>query len=240
MVNLHSLRRQARKLGLDVSRFPDSDADYRAFRAFTSADPDVILDVGANDGGFARKARSFGYKGDVISFEPGRAALRRLSQAAQSDPRWFVEGLALGSEDAELTLNVAANDGASSSFLKMLATHSRAAPGADYVAQEKVPVRRLDQWYAAHGKHWARPSIKLDTQGFEEHVLAGAVGILPDVVAIQIELSLVPLYEGAWTWTAAVEWLDSHEFQMSGVTPGFSDPVTGRLLQFDAVFLAPY
>lgn len=209
-----------------------------AFRAFVSAAPDVILDVGANDGGFARKARAFGYRGDMVSFEPGGDALRRLTKAAANDARWHVEGIALGSENTQLALHIAANDGASSSFLPMMPAHSSAAPGAQYVGQETVRVRRLDQWYPQHGKHWERPALKLDTQGFERHVLGGATGIVGEIVAIQIELSLDNLYDGAWDWTEAVGWLSSRGFEMVGVTPGFSDPATGRLLQFDGVFLA--
>ena len=237
MSALHAIRRLARRFGVDVSHYPAADAGFRAFRAFTSGDPDVILDVGGNDGGFALNARRFGYRGDIVSFEPGRQALERLHLAAVGDPRWQVQGVALGSENAEMTLNIAANEGASSSFLPMLAAHRRAAPGAVYVGQETVAVRRLDDWCAAHGRRWVRPALKVDTQGFERHVLAGAERILAEIVAIQLELSLTGLYEGAWNWTEAVDWLSSRGFEMAGVVPGFSDPMTGRLLQFDGVFI---
>lgn len=232
------MRRLARRLGVDVSRYPAEDSHYRALRAILSTQPDVILDVGANDGGFARMARAFGYEGDIVSFEPGEQAQRRLAGSAAGDSRWFVECIAIGSQNTDQALNIAANEGASSSFLPMLPAHTSAAPNSAYVGREVVPVRRLDDWHAQHGRQWDRLALKVDTQGFERQVLDGAQGILANIVAIQIELSLAPLYAGAWDWDQALGWLSSNGFTMAAVVPGFYDEEAGRMLQFDGVFIA--
>lgn len=196
----HRTRLVLQKLGVDFTRYLQSNANYQAFRAFTSTNPDVILDVGANDGGFGRQCRAFGFTGATASFEPGAGAHARLEESSSDDPRWQAHRLALGEAPAELALHVAANAGASSSLLPMLAAHECAAPHALYIADERVPVRRLDEWYASSGADWSRPALKIDTQGFGRRVLAEAGAVLSRVVAIQLELSVVALYEGCRLW----------------------------------------
>lgn len=237
MTLLHRARLAAQKAGLDFIRYPESSADYQAFRAFTSTSPDVIFDVGANDGGIARQWRRFGFQGDIESFEPGSRAFARLASDAARDPRWNAYRLGLGDRAGELTLHVAANAGASSSVLPMLPAHEAAAPEALYVSEETVKVTRLDEWFDARAVAWERVALKIDTQGFERQVLEGTGRLLQaNVVSVQLELSLVPLYEGSWLWHEAAAWLAVRDFRLVGVAPGFSDPATGRLLQFDGVF----
>ncbi len=79
--------------------------------------------------------------------------------------------------------------------------------------------------------------IKIDTQGYELEVLAGATGLLPQTMALQLELSLVPLYEGAPAFVDAVHYMESRGFELFSVAPGFKDRRSGRLLQMDGVFL---
>lgn len=237
MPALHRMREISRRFGIDVARYPRTAPEYGAFRALVSPDPDVILDVGANDGGFARQARRFGFRSLLVSFEPGNSAFKRLQHAARKDPKWLVYDLALGQRDERTVLNIAGNDGASSSVLPMLPAHTDAAPGSAYVAHETVRMLRLDDWYAQQNASWARPALKIDVQGFERHVLEGASRVLDEIVAIHLELSLERLYAGSWLWDEAVEWLTSHRFALAAVSPGFSDPRSGRMLQFDGVFL---
>ena len=57
--------------------------------------------------------------------------------------------------------------------------------------------------------------------------------------ALQLELSLVPLYEGQALWDHFVEALGAQGFVIWTVFPGFVEAATGRTLQFDAVFARP-
>jgi len=63
------------------------------------------------------------------------------------------------------------------------------------VGQEKIDVITLDseiqKWEAVRAPIF----LKIDTQGFEEEVLAGAELTIKLVAAVQIELSLVELYQ---------------------------------------------
>jgi len=226
-----------RRLGVDVSRFPDEDQEYRAFRALMSSNPRTLIDVGANRGQFALTSRRFGFDGLIVSLEPGTAAYADLRSVSARDPLWEVHQLAAGASTGTATLHVAGNQGASSSLLPMLDRHMDAAPNSRYVRSETVPIVRLDDPALRSTTKWIKPALKIDAQGFEQQVLAGCGDWLNSVVAIRIELSLVPLYDRSWLWRDAASWLESRGFNLAGIAEGFSDPRSGRLLQIDGVFL---
>jgi hypothetical protein len=68
-------------------------------------------------------------------------------------------------------------------------------------------------------------------------VLAGAGAVLERATALQVELSLVPLYAGAPTLRRMLGLCEDAGFELHGLVPGFHDPASGRLLQMDGLFL---
>jgi hypothetical protein len=79
--------------------------------------------------------------------------------------------------------------------------------------------------------------LKVDTQGYEMEVLKGAGGLLGRTVALQLELSLVPLYEGAPTIAQMISFAADNGFELFNLIPGFRDKRSGRLLQADGFFV---
>jgi FkbM family methyltransferase len=197
---------------------------------------DLVLDVGAADGGYGTGLRSFGYTGDIVSFEPIAATYARLQDVTAGDPRWTARHLGLGAEAGSATINIASN-GFSSSLLPMLDAHIDAAPQVRYVGEETITISTLDAETAPllEGR---RTFLKIDTQGFEREVLAGGAATVAAVVGIQLELSLVPLYEGGILIDEAISWAYDHGFQMVGLEQGYAAP-TGEILQVDGVFVRP-
>jgi hypothetical protein len=59
------------------------------------------------------------------------------------------------------------------------------------------------------------------------------------VRGIQIELSLVPLYESQRLWRECLERLEEEGFVLWALQPAFVDPATGRVLQCDGLFFRP-
>jgi len=53
---------------------------------------------------------------------------------------------------------------------------------------------------------------------------------------VQLELSLVPLYAGQKLMPEMIEHMRSLGFDLWGMDSTFAEPVTGRMLQVDAVF----
>ena len=143
-------------------------------RGFDAFGIDLVFDVGANTGQFAREIRDSGFKGRIVSFEPLSAAHQELTVAAASDQLWAVhERCALGDQEGSVTLNIAGNS-VSSSVLEMAAVHAAAAPGSAYVGQEETTLVKLDSVAHKYIGGSQRPFLKIDTQGFEWQVLTGA------------------------------------------------------------------
>lgn len=196
---------------------------------------DLVLDVGAADGGYGTSLRAFGYAGPIVSFEPQAAAFARLGETISGDPTWTARHLALGSDPGEVTMNIASNS-TSSSILPMLATHIDAAPSVTYIGTETVTVSTLDDETRELLPKYHRPFLKIDTQGFEREVLAGGSETVAACVGLQLELSLVPLYGGGMLIDEAIGWAYAHGFQMVGVEQGYAAP-SGEILQIDGVFM---
>jgi hypothetical protein len=78
--------------------------------------------------------------------------------------------------------------------------------------------------------------VKLDVQGYEKQVFEGFKVNLPEIKAIQIEMSLVELYHGETTFFEHSQFLIANGFKLMSLEPGFFDPKTGRLLQVDGIW----
>jgi FkbM family methyltransferase len=196
----------------------------------------VVFDVGANMGQFAEKLLDAGFPGRIVSFEPSTAAHSALTKRAQRDSRWIIAPrMALGDHSGTISLNLAGNS-VSSSVLPMLPSHGDAAPESRYVGSEVVDLRTLDAVNAEFATDHERVFLKLDVQGFEPKVLQGAEQFLRRVLGIQIELSLVPLYDGEHLFHPMLHGLEGRGYDLWSLIPGFVDPETSRLLQVDAIF----
>jgi FkbM family methyltransferase len=197
---------------------------------------DMVLDVGANSGQYAKRLRSLGYSGSIMSFEPMRRPFLELQAAAAADGNWACMQCGLGDADTTSTIHVSQNS-VSSSILPMLSSHDKHAPQSKFIDNEAIEVRRLDSLategaWRANGNTW----LKIDVQGYEHKVLAGASATLPNVAALQLELSLVPLYSGQLTLIPMLELLAEAGFDPVAFEPGFEDKTTGEYLQVDGIF----
>jgi FkbM family methyltransferase len=226
------------RLGWEVRRntYPNSE-ELLLLRFLKASRPDLIFDVGANVGQYARMLRKCGYVGHIVSFEALPSAHAELKAAATQDANWTVAiCCALGRAAGEAEINVAGNS-LSSSLLPMHETHLRAAPESRYVSNQKVPVARLDELALGLIPKNSRLLLKIDTQGYEEEVLAGAGAVLDHVCAMQLELSITQLYQKAPTLRHMLELTERNGFELYGLMPGFYEERSGRLLQADGLFL---
>lgn len=106
---------------------------------------------------------------------------------------------------------------------------------------ETVEQNRLDELLPSLGiDPERRIYLKVDVQGYERAVLDGAAELFRSgaVVGLQLELSLVPLYEGAMTYREGLDRAEALGMTLMGLDPVFADPKSGQLLQADAVFFA--
>lgn len=225
------LRLSLHRAGVSIGRDPYVN---RVARLLEHRGITTVLDVGANVGQFARMIRGAGFGGDILSFEPLSDAHRRLRRRSRRDDRWHAFNLAVGAELGPATIHVSDNS-YSSSLLTMTDRHLEAAPGSETIGHEDVEVTTVAQVVADHGIDPSRTFLKVDTQGFERAVIAGAGPLIDDFAAVQLELSFVELYEGQELFDEGVETMRKHGLDLWIIEPGISDP-NGRLLQCDGLF----
>ena len=233
-----AFNRLLRSVGWEVRKYHRA-ATYpaRIEALLGAAGSDLVLDVGANVGQTGRALRSLGYAGRIVSFEPLAAAHQALCMASESDPAWEVAPrMAIGDENGEIEINVSRRDN-SSSVLPIRATLVTAAPQAAYVGTERAPLARLDTAAADYIGAAENIYLKADVQGYEMQVLEGAVGIMPKISAVQLELSFSALYEGQTLYRELLEYLADCDYELFGLSPGFTDAASGKLLQADGFFI---
>jgi FkbM family methyltransferase len=233
------IQRSFRRLGWEVQRTHNANTERQNLRAILRLTrANVVLDVGANAGQFGDLLLDIGFGGTLISFEALPDVHERLVQhAARKSASWLVAPCAaLGSRRGEVAINIAGNS-ASSSVLPMRSTHTESAPESKYVGRQIVALERLDELAAPFIQPEATLYIKVDTQGYEMEVLKGATGLWPHAAALQLELSLVPLYEQAPTFLEMIAFMESMGFELFGIVPEFRDKQSGRMLQVDGFFV---
>jgi FkbM family methyltransferase len=197
----------------------------------------VALDVGANIGQYATRLRQGGWGGRIVSFEPLPASRIALEQAAASDPLWEVAPpMALGASAGTVTLNVSAESDMSST-LPFLPEMADLLDSAAYTGTVTAPLARLDEVFDRYAGNTDRVLLKIDTQGTEAAVLEGASGILDRIQGIQLELSIVPVYQGERGYLDMIATLDELGFQPALFIPGYFNHRSARLISMDGVFL---
>jgi len=226
------VRRVLHRLGYEL--VPTKMAEHLFIRDLIARHRvDLLLDVGANEGQFALGMRRLGFEGEILSFEPMGEAFAALHRHVDADPKWQAHRLALGAKPADALLHVSANS-VSSSLLSLEDLHVRAEPASREQRQETVRVSTLDiELDAQHPQ--ARIWLKIDVQGYETAVLSGATNVLARCEVVQCELSFRPLYADQSDYLDVLDQLRASGFTPVEFIPGFTDPVTGELLQADVV-----
>lgn len=196
-----------------------------------------VLDVGAFQGQFGKMLMHvFNYQGKITSFEPVAEYYARLQQTASSfQDRWNTYNCALGDACTKTTIQIAGN-AYSSSLLPMLPAHEAVAPESAYVGSQPITVATLDSIFETCSSPGENLYLKIDVQGFEKQVLIGAQQSLAKIETVQLELSLVPLYEGETLLPEMINYMQGLGYCLVLLIPGFANEATGELLQVDAVF----
>lgn len=196
----------------------------------------MVLDVGANAGQYGRRLRRAGYIGRIVSFEPLTLAHTSLAAAAADDPMWEIAPrMALGDRDGTVTLNVSAESDMSST-LDFTEEMRGLLDDSGYVGTEQAEIARLDTVFDRFVAPNARVLLKADTQGTERQVVAGAGDMLDRVTLLQLEMSIVPVYQGEPTYLDTIAWLADRGFQPVLFIPGYFNRRTARLIAMDGIF----
>ena len=212
-------------------------------RAMRHAGVSCAFDVGAHCGEFALSIRRAGYEGPIVSFEPNPDAAQALKARAARDGRWSVQECALGAANADGRL-YRPNTTQFASLRETL-PYGAERWGEQVAVRDvvHVPVRCLDDVFESVlpvGVDASRPGfllLKIDTQGSDLDVLEGAKTALRFASVLVIELSVIPLYEGAPRLIDALRYVEDAGFVLASAVPVTHDRASGVAVELDGCFV---
>jgi FkbM family methyltransferase len=216
---------------------PATSEELRRIRLLEHYNIDLVFDIGANKGQYATGIMDAGYTNKIVSFEPLTSAYSVVELQSKKYDNWTVaQRCAIGAKKEEIEINISANS-VSSTLLNMLDTHIDGAPESKIIGKEKVQVFPLDEIGLRYTQSSKNIFLKIDVQGFEQEVLKGAETFIHKAKGIEMEISLVPLYENQnWLLPQVLEFMQQKGFQLTSIAPAFTDNKTGKVLQCNGIF----
>lgn len=192
----------------------------------------TVIDVGAHHGQFALLALELFPRAGVLCVEPLPSALDRLRAVIEVDSRVTVFGAAAAAKRGRRELHVSGKTD-SSSLLAIQQSYVRAFPGTKEALTTEVEVETLDSLVADRIR---RPCLlKIDVQGGELEVLAGAETVLTKVDTAYVECSFVEFYRGQGLADEVIATFLGRGLRLDGIYSVVRD-ADGRCLQADLLF----
>lgn len=193
----------------------------------------VYFDIGARDG----LAPSWDYLAragllSAFGFDP---AMDHLAQLQNRDSHVHYLATAVGARNGRQRLIHTLMPGCSSflepnfELLKKYPAHTI----FNIVGESEVDVRTLDYLVGA-GLVPTPHILKLDTQGSELSILQGALEVLSNVVAIELETQFQPMYQGQALFPEVKAFLEDQGFILRQLR--VNGPYEGEFLEADAFF----
>lgn len=229
------------KLGLTVkhliNRFGYDVRYYRPLFDLTVAPFAIktILDIGANDGHFAKVMSEQFPNAHIFAFEPLSDCFNHLSEVAKLYKNITPIQSGLGTQHGSMEIE-RSDFHPSSSLLPMSALHKKLYPKSAVSTKETISITRLDD--IAKTIDIALPlMVKIDVQGYEGKVIEGGKETLSKASFIQIETSFFSLYEGQPLFTDIAEQLHALGFSYYGALQTHYSKKTGRPMYEDSLFI---
>lgn len=227
---LMKIKNILRRFGFDIVRYHSFWDDIAKPRHIKT-----ILDIGANDGFFAKDMRARFPDAQIISFEPLRDVYAMLVERMKGDSKFQAFNVALGENSGAMTIHHSASH-ASSSLLPMGDLHKKIYPGTVEHIDEEIKIERLDD--VLRDIHLETPMLfKIDVQGFEAGVIKGGSETLRKAEIILVENSFVTLYEGQLLFAGIHDLLRNLGFSYRGRGETHYDPSTKEPIYEDSVFI---
>jgi FkbM family methyltransferase len=197
----------------------------------------TVLDIGANEGQFARYILRHFPNADIFCFEPLKNPFERLRAWGQSHANVRVYNLALGESEGVSEIFLHRDHTPSSSLLKTTALSHAIYPQTNRQETERITIRRLDSVVTAlPNPPKDNVLIKIDVQGFEGHVIRGGRTVFSGAKACVVEICLDDLYEGQGTFKEIFSELDTLSFRYVGnLSQAYADD--GHVIYIDALFV---
>lgn len=194
---------------------------------------DLVFDVGGNVGGFAEQAVERWPDARVLSFEP----IPQLADAneARAAGRWSVLPFACSDHFDGATLYVCENQHTASTMEEPGPTRAREFGLRDSFKPIRVPTVPLAE-FVREFEGRSSGLVKVDVEGHEGHVLAGAGFLLSLARTVVVECQQdADIFIGSPSPAEVDDVLRAHGLYFAGIADALRSP-HGRVLQFDGVW----
>ncbi len=208
-------------------------------RLFKEKDVDLVFDVGANMGQYRDYLREdIGFKRMLFSFEPHPECFAVISKRAEHDPNWKVFPFALGAETGVVQFNLMRDSQFSSFHIPIRPEQLSRGSGNIIERTVDVDVCTLDSIYAELKRdyNYFRPFLKMDTQGHDIQVLRGGEFCISEFLAIQAELSNIPIYANMIHLGQSISEIEQLGFDLGAIFPTNPDQFPSAI-DFDTYFI---
>jgi FkbM family methyltransferase len=199
----------------------------------------LIIDVGAHKGEFAKNVLSENYGLKIISFEPQSKIYNILLNNSKKEKNWLIhERCGIGKKNSFLMINVM-SETTCSSFLKPSKKLFSIDPSAKIVKKENIKILSLNYLFSTQYKLKKNTFLKIDTQGYDKFVLEGASSILKKILFVQLEVSIDPLYVNETNYEDMIKYMKKKGFMIWKLGDVIEN-LKGKSMSFDIIFKNRY
>ena len=232
-------QRLARRLGYDLTpRRKAKSPNAQLVAVLQHFRITCVLDVGANVGQYGSMLREWGYPGRIVSFEPQADAHRALERRTAADPAWQVAPpMALGARAGPSRarglgrvrheLGPAPERAAAPGLAEL--RRGAQGDGAAAAVSTRSPGRTCARTTACSSRSTPRATTRRSWPA--------PAGLIERLTGIQLEMALVPLYEGERGFRGQLDDLAALGFEPWLFLPGYFERKLARQLQVDGVFM---
>lgn len=189
--------------------------------------PQVIFDVGAYRGDFARHCFNIWHDTKVCCFEALEEKVIQLNYLAKENTNLQVFPLLIGAENKD---RVALHEAETAS--SVLNEHiSQDFPVKYY------PMKTIDSIIEESFANSAPDFLKIDVQGYELEVLKGAEKSLPQMQVILAEINLLDIHQNVPLMADVITWLNDRDWVAYDICGLTRRPLDRALWQADIIFV---
>ena len=195
-------------------------------------DIDTVVDIWANIWQFLSEYQRILPKAKFHSFEPLPTAWMKLKENHGNKKNVTIYNVWLGKTQGTIEMNESDYD-TSSSMLEMTELHKEAYPHTQWWHKAKVEVKTLDSLDITGNTML----IKIDTQWYEDQIIAGWQETIKKAKVCIIETSFYPLYVGQPLFSDIYAMMIELWFMYYWWLEQGMDPKDGKCLFQDSVFI---
>lgn len=195
----------------------------------------TVLDIGANEGQFARHINQILPEAKIYAFEPLKDCYEKLNDNFKDSKTFKAFNVALGEKAEEATIH-RTDFSQSSSLLPILDLHRESFPFAKDEQLALVKIVRLDD--LEEELILEKPVlVKIDVQGFEDKVINGGRKIIEKADVLILELTIEPLFDGQLLFDEMYEMVRKLGFKYQGNLTQMHSASDGKIVQIDGIFV---